>query len=747
MKFRKAAAGPHTFSQKATFFLHFGQRRGKVSVYSLFGVIVLSILRKILVGKPKTEASIRRSLPAFFLITGSIIFWELLMHFMLFPETSWRVLYVVLFSLFFGLLFTMLTGFFKRRGNAAVLWICMGLLYLWYAAQLIYYKIFGGFISVHLIKMGGEAVANFFKETMSCIGENLWLLAILAIPLAVTGFLLHKKLLNMERRSWGCAARQAVVCVLLHLVCLGCLYLGGTNAYSAYDAYHNVNTGTDASVSNLGFLTTFRLELKFMILGADQNTSGPGDLIIMPPPDVNPTPGATEPPAPEASTGPTQGTDPTEPTEPVIQVYDQVMEIDFDALIGQAQDKGDSALATLHQYFSAQSPTQTNDFTGLFAGKNLIYMVCESFSPEVISQEMTPTLYKLYNEGIRFNNFYGTYRNVTTNGEYSACLGLFPDMSRSKSDGSFKASADNYLPFALGNIFQSQLGITSHGYHNYVGSYYARRETHPNMGYTCKFMNSGMQFSYSWPSSDFEMMKQSVADYVNEEQFHAYYMTFSGHYQYNFETNPMCIINQDAVKDLECSQAVKAYIACHLELEKAMAYLMEQLELAGQLEDTVIVMTTDHFPYGLTEKQYSELAGETKDGAFGIYENAFICWAYGMEDPVEVDTPCCTVDILPTLLNLFGFEYDSRLLIGQDVLDPNAQHMAILHNGSFVTDKVMFNSANGKVTYLVDEAAVPENYVDTIIQIVQNKFTVSTEILNRDYYRIVFSPEEAGQRR
>lgn len=706
------------------------------------GVIVLTILRQIFVGKPQTEESIRRSLPAFFLITGSIIFWELLMRFVVLQEVSWRILYVVLFSLFFGLLFTVLTGFFKQRGNVAVLWGCMVLLYLWYAAQLVYYKIFGGFISAYLIKMGGEAVTNFFKETMNCIGENLWLLAILAVPLAVTGFLLHKKRINM-RRHWGCVARQVIACVLLHLVCLGCLYIGGTNAFSAYDAYHNVNTGTDASVSNLGFLTTFRLELKFMILGTDRKASSKGNIIIVDPPDVRPTFAVTEPANPETSAEPTLGTDPTQPTEPAVQVHDQIMEIDFDALIAQAQNEGDSALATLHQYFSTQAPSQTNEFTGMFAGRNLIYMVCESFSPAVISQEMTPTLYKLYNEGIRFNNFYGTFRNVTTNGEYAACLGIFPDMSRSKSDGSFKASANNYLPFALGNIFQSQLGITGHGYHNYVGSYYARQKTHPNMGYTCKFMNSGMRFSYSWPSSDLEMMKQSVADYVNEEQFHAYYMTFSGHYQYNFETNPMCTINQDAVKDLDYSQAVRAYIACHLELEKAMAYLMEQLELAGRLEDTIIVMTTDHFPYGLTEKQYSELAGVTKDGAFGIYENAFICWAYGMEDPIEVDTPCCTVDILPTLLNLFGFEYDSRLLIGRDVLDPNAQHIAILHNGSFITDKVMFNSSNGKITYLTDETTVPETYVDTVIQMVQNKFTVSSEILNRDYYRIVFSPEKS----
>ena len=705
-------------------------------------MIFLSKLRQVIFGNAETAKSLRRSLPVFLLFSGSILFWELLMHAILFQYLSWRILYVVLFSLFFGLFFTLLTGFFRKRGSMIVMWSSLGLMYVWYCAQLIYFKIFGGCISLYLVKLGGDAVTSFFKELMNCIFHNLWLLALLALPLAVTGIALKKKRVPIGHRRRGCLLRQAIACVLLHLVCLLCLPIGGTGAYSVYDVYYNVNTGTDSSAATLGFLTTFRLELKSMLFGSGEEGSSGDDLLLEDPnlEDIL-SGGKTEPTVPD-TTDPVDPSDPSMPTEPIVTVYDQVMEIDFDSLIAQAQTDGSSTLETLHKYFSSQTPTQSNDYTGMFEGYNLIYMVCESFSPVVISQEMTPTLYRLYNEGIKFNNFYGTFRNVTTNGEYTACLGIFPDLSRSKSDASFEASADNYLPFALGNMFQSQLGITSHGYHNYVGSYYSRNQTHPNMGYTCKFMNSGMRFSYSWPSSDMEMMEQSVADYVGEDQFHAYYMTFSGHYQYNFETNPMCIINRDYVKDLNLSEACQAYIACHLELERAMAYLMQELESAGKLENTVIVMTTDHYPYGLTEKQYNELAGEKKDTSFGIYENAFICWAYGLEDPIEIDTPCCTVDILPTLLNLFGFSYDSRLLVGRDVLDPNAQHIAILYNGSFITDKVMFNSSNGKVTYLVDESLVPEGYVDAVNKIVQNKFTISTAILDNDYYRVVFSPEE-----
>lgn len=703
----------------------------------------MTLIRKIVAGSSQTEASLRKSLPVLALAVGSIVFWELLLHLVLFESMTWRMVYVLLFSVFFGMTVTVVTGLLPKTGNRIVLWLCMSALYLWYAVQLIYFKIFGGFLSVYLIQMGGDAVTSFFKETMSCIRQNWWLLVIMTLPLLLTGVCLRKKWVNAERRSWGCSARQVLACVLLHFVCLWCLPLGGTEAYTVYDAYYNVNTSTDASVSNLGILTTFRLELKGLLKG--NATDEPGDdagEIIIPTIDLDdligpvtkPTQGPTAPSEPDDPSAPT---DPTAPTEPVITYTDQVLEIDFDALIAQSQADGKNMLTTLHQYFAAQTPTKTNEYTGLFAGKNLIYLVCESFSPVVISQEMTPTLYKLYNEGIKFTNFYGSFKNTTTNGEYAACLGIFPDMSRAKNDGSFVTSKTNYLPFALGSMFKDQLNVDSYCYHNYKGNYYGRNQTHPNLGYsTLKFMGSGMTFSYGWPSSDLEMMQQSVGDYINQEQFHAYYMTFSGHYEYDFEENPMCRINKAATDHLDYSETVRAYIACHLELEKAMAYLMEQLELAGQLENTVIVMTTDHYPYGLKNKYYNELTDEKKDTAFGIYENAFICWSYGMEDPIVVDTPCCTVDILPTLLNLFGFEYDSRLLIGQDVLDPNALHIATLYNGSFITDRVKFNSATGEVTYLVDESLVPKGYVEAINQIVQTRFTISKAILDYDYYRV-----------
>ena len=706
----------------------------------------------------------------------AITYFEIAMHAALFSEISARIVYVVLFSVAYGAVMAVLSGVFARRVNTVISYVMLGVVYIWYCVQYVYYLIFGNFISAYLIKMGGEAITNFIGTAKGELVRSIPMFLILAIPFVLLALGLKFKLLNTDRRAPVALLCELCVCVLLFFGSYGAIYAEGTGAFSIYDIYHNTHTQTDTSIKNLGFITTLRLELSGGLMSADGGEVNDqtiiDDVVIMDKDELEdilgiPTTPQTKPnirpskvtTGTDTSTGTgtstdtgsdfttdleswqdTTNSDTTEDiyTPPEIIYYDQVLDIDFDALKAKADAEGNSVLSSMHEYFGSQMYSKTNDYTGMFAGKNLIFLVCESLSPAAIDPEITPTLYKLANEGFKFNNFYGTFKSVTTNGEYAACTGLFPDMTRAKTDGSFNASRNNYMPFTLGNMFREWYGIESRGYHNYLGSYYNRKNTHKNIGYsTLKFMNDPLKFSCTWPSSDLEMMEQTVSDFSSDELFHTYYMTFSGHYQYNWE-NPMCAKNRDLVAHLDYSEAAKAYLACHIELDRSLEYMMAELEAKGTLEDTVIVLTTDHYPYGLKNNQYNEFFDANRDEAFGIYKNCFILWADGMEDPIEIDTPCCTVDILPTLLNLFDMPYDSRLLMGRDVLDPASFHVAILHNKSFITDKVMFNAETGKVTYLVDPDTLSPQYVDAVKNIVNNEFAMSALILNNDYYRVVF---------
>lgn len=627
-----------------------------------------------------------------------IVFLEFFYHIFAYGEIGGRIFMPVVFGILWGLIFSFITILFRPKAQPFVGVILFVAAWILVAAQLVYYHIFGTSLSFSQFGMGTDAVTSFWREMISAIGDIWYQLLVLLLP--GVGLILAYRfhLLKKEKYPLRTKGYSLLFVVLFYICSLGALFIGGTCAYGCYDLYHSSSMSTDLSVKGLGVLTTARLEVKYMVFGSDQNLS---DVL-----------------ASEADEEEVSDTD----------IYNMI-DIDFDSLIAGETDED---MITLDEYFASEDATNKNEYTGYFEGYNLIELCCESFSPVFIDEELTPMLYEMYTNGFVFNNFYTPWESNTTNGEYTLCMGLFPDNSRSKSDASFKASADNYVPFCLGNMFDS-IGAESYGYHNYKGWYYAREYTYPNMGLTSKFAGDGMTFTNSWPASDLEMMEQSVSDYIDDDQFFAHYMTFSGHYRYDYDLNAMVRENWDAVEDLPYSDAVKAYISCNLELEYALEYLVQELQDSGQYDNTVISLTCDHFPYGLTLDEYSELAGYEVDDDFGKYENAFILWSPSMEETVEVDEPMCTVDILPTILNLWGFNYDSRLLVGKDIFS-DAEHIAILSNGSFITDKIRYNSSTGEVTYLVDESKVSDSYVENLVNEVKRRFTVSTEILNADYY-------------
>ena len=150
--------------------------------------------------------------------------------------------------------------------------------------------------------------------------------------------------------------------------------------------------------------------------------------------------------------------------------------------------------------------------------------------------------------------------------------------------------------------------------------------SHPDLGYVYKAVGNGLEITESWPESDLEMIDVTTGEYMNEEPFHAYYMTVSGHLEYNFQGNAMAAKNQALVEDAPYSEHVRAYLACQIELDRALELLLERLEEAGVADNTVIALTADHYPYGLTPEEQSELAGHTLEENFELYRNACILY-------------------------------------------------------------------------------------------------------------------------
>ena len=314
----------------------------------------------------------------------------------------------------------------------------------------------------------------------------------------------------------------------------------------------------------------------------------------------------------------------------------------------------------------------------------------------------------------------------------------------------------------IGNDMQ-RLGYTTLAYHNNSYTYYGRNETHENLGYS-KFigMGNGMEegVTKTWPESDLEMIDFTAPQYINQQPFCIYYMTVSGHCGYSFTGNKMSAKNRDKVESVEGSDTIKAYIACNLELEYALESLVRQLEEAGIADDTVICLSTDHYPYGLEEgdtwgndKNYlPELYGMPEDqiDQFNRDKNALILWSGCLEGEnkdmqKEISYPVYSLDILPTLSNLFGVEYDSRLLAGRDVF-ADTDHIVIWTNYSWKTEHAVYNASKKELTFYSEESQswsedMKQSYSDRIKKTVKNRFTLSKMLLDYDYWDEIFGGE------
>lgn len=404
----------------------------------------------------------------------------------------------------------------------------------------------------------------------------------------------------------------------------------------------------------------------------------------------------------------------------------------------------------IYDYTNSLTPSSKNQYTGLFEGKNLIFISVESMSKEMISEELTPTLYHMQQTGINFEDYYQPYFNGSTStGEFANILGLIP----AKAMESYESTKGKNLYFTIGNELMRK-NYFSRAYHNGTVEFYDRYIVHPNFGYEKFIANgNGMEegLSGDWPESDLEMMEYALPQFIGESPFSTYFMTLSGHFPYFYDLSCMVEKYGDRTKNLGASSFVDAYLCAQIDFEEAIKYLVTELEKAGLLEDTVFVLAPDHYPYGLTkndawatDRNYlPELFGFEPEDMMDRDHNALIIWSPVLEEmePVRVSEPSYSVDILPTLLNLFGLEFDSRLLAGRDVLS-GTKGLVIWPDYSFRTSEGTYYALTNKYVS-ADGTEVDPDWLREMRMLVRNKMTLSKNILEENYYDLLFGDADS----
>ena len=627
-----------------------------------------------------------------------------------------RYLTVLCFGIGFGGVLGCVFSFFG--GKTWGKWLSAGVMALVTVLYIVEYFVTDAYVSfmgLGTLLGGAKGVATDFADVvLALVARDFWRILVFLLPVFAYALLAAPKAMSWKQRSIAAGAAAAAYGLAFALV-----FGMGTDAARLTTDYN-----LDSAIRCFGLNVGLTLDLG---RGSDSEEAA-GEFVTVetaPVVAVESEPEQTQP----------EQTLPQE-TQPVVYAPN-VMDFDFAQL---AETESNKRIASIHRYVNSVTPTLKNEYTGLFQGKNLIIIAAESFSGDVIDPELTPTLYRLANQGIRFTDFYQPmWGGSTSSGEFSILSGLVA----ASGTNSIKEGRQQDLFLSIGKQLQKE-GYYSQAFHNHLYTFYDRDKTHTFYGYDSFMgMHNGMEEGVRevWPESDLEMMDFTVPLYIDKQPFSVYYMTVSGHARYTTDGNAMSRKNIGAVQDLPYSDKVKAYYACQLELEYAMESLVRQLEEAGIADDTVIVLTADHYPYALEKsatwdnrKDYvSELYGYKPANNAQRDHNALILWSGCLEGKnIVVDTPTYSLDILPTLSNLFGVAYDSRLLVGRDVFS-DAEPLALWQDFTWKTDKGLYNPEGGTFTP-AEGVSVEEGYVDRIKALVQNKIHYSREVQQTDYF-------------
>lgn len=602
-----------------------------------------------------------------------------------------NTLIVTVFSFIFITLFSFITNVFCEKANKIITVFLTIIITFFTLAQIVYYNFYNSIFSFYSLTTGTGQVLHFWSMIVEVIVRIWYIFALILIPVIL--FIIFNNKIFEYKRNKGAMLYTFIIGLIVSMLSSYVLI----KKYDKGQLYslNNLIYKTHApmlTINKTGLLTMEVIDIYRYFFGFEENFDIKKD----------------------------------EVKNVSKKIEYNKLDIDFDKLI---EESNDETIKSMHEYFSSLTPSEKNKYTGMFKGKNLIFITAEAFDTIAIDENITPTLYKIANNGFIFNNYYQPlYPVSTSDGEYMNVMSLIPK----EGVWSFYKTSKNYMPFGIGNMFK-KLDYNAYGFHNHNYNYYHREKSHTNIGLTYYGCGNGLEKKMNckhWPNSDFEMIKATTPYYLNDDKpFMTYYMTVSGHLNYNFSGNNMASRNKSKVKNLNYKDSIKAYYATQIEFDKAMEELLNELQESGKLDDTLIVIAPDHYPYGLTTKDMNTVSGIDRTDKFENYHTSLIMYNPKIEKQV-VDKVISGIDILPTIYNLFGIDYDSRLLMGSDIFS-NTEHIVILSDRSFITSKGKYNSITGEFS----NPNVSKEYIDNINKIINEKFKMSSLILEKDYYK------------
>ncbi len=393
----------------------------------------------------------------------------------------------------------------------------------------------------------------------------------------------------------------------------------------------------------------------------------------------------------------------------------------------------DSTFNDISNYIKNNTVTDYNDHTGIFEGKNVIVIMMESTSDIVINKDLYPNFYKLYTEGISFKNNYSPRNSCATgNNEFSGMTGLYTIQNNCTAN---IFSSNTYFT-SIFNLFKNA-GYSATSMHDYIEAYYARNIIHKNLGSEAYYNAVDLGLNYypeyrNW-ASDEDFMDAAMDITLNSDNtkpFMLWLTTVSAHQPYGVsseEGDKYLSITEDTDYSIE----LRRYMSKLKSFDNSLGILLERLEKAGKLDDTVIVMYGDHYPYGLKNKDISRvLSYDLSD--YEIERTPMVIYNASTKAEV-VEKYSSYINLTPTLANLFNLDYDPRYYMGTDVFSSDYLDVVAFADGSWKNADVYYNAGSGTVKYYSSN----EYSIDELINInniIATRMQYSELIIRNNYY-------------
>lgn len=386
----------------------------------------------------------------------------------------------------------------------------------------------------------------------------------------------------------------------------------------------------------------------------------------------------------------------------------------------------------LNNYYISQEITDKNEFTGFFKDKNLIVIMMESTNNILINEEYFPNVYKLYSEGWAWDNAYSPRNSCSTgNNEMSGMTSLYT-INNSCTANNYKK---NVYPGAIFNLFNNK-GYKTTSFHNYTDQYYARTVYHPNMGSGHFYGVQELGIPYSnvyqeWPS-DVELVEKVLSITEEQDKFMTWITSVSAHQPYT-QSSELGDKHLDLFKDTNYNISLKRYLSKLKEFDLAIGTLLDGLEKQGKLDDTVILLYADHYPYGLTSSTLNSYFDYNVTSRYETDRTPFIIYNTQMQ-PQKHSEYTSYINIVPTIANLFDLDYDPRLYAGKDILSENYDNRVVFSDGSWQDERAFYSASSGKITYFEPNKDYTVEELKNINATIKNRISMSNLAIKVDYF-------------